>query len=145
MRRLKPVSDMVDPIRKEVRDRMARMLQCGISSSQDVDSHIQELHDLTKKTEDKKMIRRLSRVFKALGDEKRLRILKLISNREMCVCEIMAALDLTQPTASHHLGILERSGLAKERREGRWVFYSVASPLTISLLEVAEEISSSAI
>ena len=123
---------------------MARMLQCGISSSQDVDSHLQELRDLTKKTEDKKTTRRLSRVFKALGDEKRLRILKLINNREMCVCEIMAALDLTQPTASHHLGILERSGLAQERREGRWVFYSVASPLTISLLEATEEISSSA-
>ncbi|UCD72600.1 MAG: winged helix-turn-helix transcriptional regulator [Candidatus Bathyarchaeota archaeon] len=136
---------MGDPINEEVRDRMTRMLQCGVSSSQDVDSHLQELHDLVKKTENKKVMKRLSRIFKAIGDEKRLSILRLINNREMCVCEIMAALDLTQPTASHHLGILERSGLAQERREGRWVFYSVASPLIINLLEAAEEISSSAI
>lgn len=145
MRRLKSVSDMGDPISEEVRDRMARMLQCGVSSSQDVDRHLQELRDLVKKTEDKKMMKRLTRIFKALGDEKRLSILRLINSREMCVCEIMAALDLTQPTASHHLGILERSGLAQERREGRWVFYSVASPLTISLIKAAEETSSSAI
>lgn len=135
---------MGDPISEEVRDRMARMLQCAVSS-QDVDSHLQELRDLVKETEDKKVMKRLSRIFKALGDEKRLSILRLINSREMCVCEIMAALDLTQPTASHHLGILERSGLAQERRDGRWVFYSIASPLTISLIEVAEEISSSAI
>jgi ArsR family transcriptional regulator len=119
------------------------MLQCGISSSQDVDSHLHELRALVKKTEDKKSTKRLSRIFKAFGDEKRLAILRLINNREMCVCEIMAALNLTQPTASHHLGILERAGLAEERREGRWVFYSVASPTIIGLLDAAEEIASS--
>jgi len=46
--------------------------------------------------------------------------------REMCVCEIMVALNLTQPTASHHLGILEKEGIIKRRKEGKWVFYAVA-------------------
>ena len=69
-----------------------------------------------------------SRFFKALADETRLRILKLLEVREMCVCEVMVALDLTQPTASHHLGILENVGLIKNRKKGKWVFYSVANP-----------------
>ena len=46
----------------------------------------------------------------------------------MCVCEVMVALDLTQPTASHHLRILENVGLVKDRKEGKWVFYSIANP-----------------
>jgi len=44
----------------------------------------------------------------------------------MCVCEIMVALNLTQPTASHHLGILEKEGIIKRRKEGRWVFYAIS-------------------
>jgi len=62
-----------------------------------------------------------------LADETRLRILKLLGIREMCVCEVMVALGLTQPTASHHLGILENAGLVKDRKEGKWVFYSIAN------------------
>ncbi len=69
-----------------------------------------------------------SRFFKALADATRLRILKLLEVREMCVCEVMVALDLTQPTASHHLGLLENAGFVKGRKEGRWVFYSLADP-----------------
>jgi ArsR family transcriptional regulator len=64
-----------------------------------------------------------SRFFKALGDNNRLRILALLGVREMCVCEVMIALGLTQPTASHHLRILENAGLVSSRREGKWVFY----------------------
>ena len=69
-----------------------------------------------------------SKVFKALADSIRLRILGLLSSREMCVCEVMVALGLTQPTASHHLRILENVGLVKDRKEGKWVFYSIANP-----------------
>jgi len=43
----------------------------------------------------------------------------------------MVALDLTQPTASHHLGILENAGLVKDRKEGKWVFYNIADPKLI--------------
>jgi len=49
----------------------------------------------------------------------------LLSSREMCVCEVMVALDLTQPTASHHLRILENVALVKDRKDGKWVFYSL--------------------
>jgi ArsR family transcriptional regulator len=79
---------------------------------------------------------RQSRVFKALGDKTRLSILSLLSVREMCVCEIMAALSLTQPTASHHLGILENAGVLKERKDGRWVFYRIANEAMRGLLNL---------
>jgi len=71
------------------------------------------------------LARRESRFFKALADETRIRILKLLLLREMCVCELMVALNLTQPTTSHHLGILEKEGLIKKRKEGKWVYYAI--------------------
>jgi ArsR family transcriptional regulator len=67
--------------------------------------------------------RPLTRLFRALGDETRLRIVALLSHGELCVCHIEAALDLNQSTASRHLGILRTSGIVDCRREGTWVYY----------------------
>jgi ArsR family transcriptional regulator, arsenate/arsenite/antimonite-responsive transcriptional repressor len=71
-------------------------------------------------------IRDLNQVFRALSDETRLRIIKLLLIRELCVCEIEQALDISQPRASRHLGILEDAGLLRSRRGGAWVHYSIA-------------------
>ncbi|GAB4388698.1 MAG: hypothetical protein Kow0025_09550 [Thermodesulfovibrionales bacterium] len=62
-------------------------------------------------------------VFKALSDETRLRILKLLEGGELCVCDIVAALDTSQPRASFHLAALKEAGLIRDRREGRWTHY----------------------
>ncbi|MBS7621253.1 helix-turn-helix transcriptional regulator [Candidatus Bathyarchaeota archaeon] len=61
-------------------------------------------------------------------------ILRLLEFREMCVCEVMTALGLTQPTASHHLGILENVGLIKSRKKAKWVFYSITNPELIEAM-----------
>ena len=61
--------------------------------------------------------------FRALSAEVRLKMMYALVERELCECEIMAALDLTQSTASHHLSILERAGLVKKVKRGKWVFY----------------------
>ena len=69
-------------------------------------------------------------LFKALSDQMRLRIMWILGkvNQELCVCEIMDSLDESQYNVSRHLKILKNSGLAQERKEGRWVFYSLTKP-----------------
>jgi len=66
-------------------------------------------------------------LFKALSDKMRLRIMWILSkaNQELCVCEIMDSLDENQYNVSRHLKILKNFGLVQERKEGRWVFYSL--------------------
>lgn len=68
-------------------------------------------------------MKQLIRVMKALTDPSRLRIMKVLEKREMCVCELCAALGLAQPTVSNHLKILESAGLVTSRKEGVWVNY----------------------
>jgi ArsR family transcriptional regulator len=70
----------------------------------------------------------LARMFKALGDPVRLRLLSLVASHaggEACVCEISPAFDLTQPTISHHLKVLREAGLLGCERRGTWVYYWV--------------------
>ncbi len=67
----------------------------------------------------------LSAIFKALSDETRLRIVKLLEKGELCVCDIVAALDIVQPKASFHLGVLREAGLIKDRKQGKWINYSL--------------------
>lgn len=68
----------------------------------------------------------LARVFKALGDPVRLRLLSLIASREggeVCVCDLTPAFALSQPTISHHLKLLREAGLIGSERRGTWVYY----------------------
>jgi len=75
-------------------------------------------------------MRELTKVFKALSDETRLRILNLLFERECCVCEVMQALDISQTRASRNLGILYDAGLLKVRRDGLWALYSINEEVT---------------
>ncbi|MEU5082352.1 MULTISPECIES: ArsR/SmtB family transcription factor [Streptomyces] len=68
----------------------------------------------------------LARVFKALGDPVRLRLLSMIASKaggEVCVCDLTPAFDLSQPTISHHLKLLRQAGLIDCERRGTWVYY----------------------
>lgn len=65
------------------------------------------------------------RVFKALSDETRLRIMNLLLQRECCVCEVMQALDISQTRASRNLNILYEADLLTLKRDGLWSFYSI--------------------
>ena len=69
-------------------------------------------------------MRDLLDVFKALGDETRLRILKLLEDEALCVCEIMEVLGMIQSRVSRHLDILKRAGFLMARREKKWVVYT---------------------
>ena len=111
-----------------IRERLQRLAESGICSCETASEYADELKELANKSISLENSEAKSKVFKALADSTRLRILGLLSSREMCVCEVMVALDLIQPTASHHLRILENVGLVKDRKEGKWVFYSIAKP-----------------
>nr|NIQ55727.1 winged helix-turn-helix transcriptional regulator [Gemmatimonadota bacterium]NIR38017.1 winged helix-turn-helix transcriptional regulator [Actinomycetota bacterium]NIS32583.1 winged helix-turn-helix transcriptional regulator [Actinomycetota bacterium]NIU65809.1 winged helix-turn-helix transcriptional regulator [Actinomycetota bacterium]NIW29359.1 metalloregulator ArsR/SmtB family transcription factor [Actinomycetota bacterium] len=65
------------------------------------------------------------RLFQALADENRLRIVTALLDGERCVCELMERLDLGQSLLSHHLRTLKEAGLVSDRRDGRWVHYSL--------------------
>ena len=64
--------------------------------------------------------------FRALGDETRLRLLETLTSGERCVAELMELTGLGQSLVSHHLRTLREAGLVVDRREGRWVYYSIA-------------------
>ena len=68
-------------------------------------------------------MKELVSLFRALSDETRLRIVKLLENGELCVCHIVAAVDMSQSKVSFHLKALRDSGLVKDRREGKWMYY----------------------
>jgi ArsR family transcriptional regulator len=78
------------------------------------------------------------RVMKALADPNRVKILKMLQHRVLCVCEIQAALGLAQPTVSKHLQILANAGLVASEKEGLWVNYrpgdGSSSPYAATLL-----------
>jgi ArsR family transcriptional regulator len=84
---------------------------------------------------DETSYRELEACFSALGDATRLKMLKLIADEELCSCEVMAALELTQPTTSHHLGILEQARLLTSKRNGKWVFYKIANSNVHNLIK----------
>ncbi len=71
-------------------------------------------------------IQEYTKVFKAFADRSRARILKMLEEQELCVCQIMAVLDLKQPTVSKHLSVLKKAGLVEARRNGTWVFYRLS-------------------
>ena len=78
------------------------------------------------------------KVMKAFSDPNRVKILKMLQHRSLCVCEMQAVLDIAQPTVSNHLKLLEDAGLVHSRKNGLWVNYFVSdgssSPYVASLL-----------
>jgi len=73
-----------------------------------------------------KQLLQMERLFRALADQTRLRILGLLLTGEVCVCHIHESLRIPQPKASRHLAYLRRAGLVETRRDGLWVHYRLA-------------------
>jgi len=84
------------------------------------------------------MMKQFLKVMKALSDPNRVKIVKLLQQKMMCVCELQGALNIAQPTVSKHLKILEDAGLVDFHKDGLWVNYYLAdghsSPYAASLL-----------
>jgi len=114
---------------------LSRLERLGICPSDETSQYALELKKLANRSLDSKTARKTAKVFRALSDPTRLRILKLLKNRPMCVCEIMVALGLSQPTTSYHLSVLESAGLLTKDRRGKWIFYKLTSRELVRLLE----------
>lgn len=65
-------------------------------------------------------------IFKAFCDENRVKILNILRGGEKCACRLLEALNVTQPTLSHHMKILCESGIVSGRKEGKWMYYSLS-------------------
>ena len=79
-------------------------------------------------------------VFKALGDENRIRILQMLHGGELCACKLLETLNITQPTLSHHMKILCDNGI---RKEGKWSHYSYSDNIDITLINMISSIFTS--
>lgn len=73
-------------------------------------------------------MQKLGQMFKAMSDETRLRILNLLSQQELCVCDLVDILEELQTKVSRHLAYLKHTGWVVDRRESQWVFYALAEP-----------------
>jgi DNA-binding transcriptional ArsR family regulator len=111
-----------------------RLIDLGICQPSDIRRAKSEAERLSS-PEYTERIRRAERLLGVVGDPNRIKILLLLSKREMCVCELESALDLPQPTVSHHLGLLEQADLLERSKKARWVFYRVRESPVLDLVK----------
>jgi ArsR family transcriptional regulator len=78
----------------------------------------------------------LDRLFRALADPIRLRLISLIAGREICVCFLVEILGMSQPKISRHLAYLRRAGLVAARSDGKWVHYRIVEPTDAAAAEI---------
>lgn len=81
-------------------------------------------------------------VFKALSDKNRLLILDMLSCGELCACDIMDGLNLTQPTISHHMKILQHAGLVNGEKKGKWTIYSINQQIVNEICDFTKKLTS---
>lgn len=86
--------------------------------------------------------KKMATMFKALCDENRIRILKLLRGGEMCACKLLEELNVTQPTLSHHMKILCDSGIVVGRKEGKWMYYSISADGANMAVDILKELTS---
>ena len=111
---------------KKVNQRLKRLTETDFCEADIVENYRNELKQLAEEKATAETAKKNSRFFKALSDEKRLRIVKLLRVKEMCVCELMVCLNMTQPNLSHHIQVLENVGIVKRTKKGKWVYCSLA-------------------
>jgi ArsR family transcriptional regulator len=112
------------------------MKSCEIGTGEKPnEEQIKQLKKITSEIPSDDILIQNADTIKALADPTRLKILHLLKYGELCVCEIITAMEKPQPTISHHLNILKKAGFLKWRKEGVWVHYSLSNPEITNILE----------
>jgi DNA-binding transcriptional ArsR family regulator len=119
-------------IPEEAVNRMTRL----IGDPDKAGCKVNKLRTLTNNM-DEKELEVEAEIFQAMSDPCRLKILNVLREGELCVCEIMIVLDRPQSSTSHHLSILKDAGLIKERKDGRWSHYRLSEGAVIDMLNLS--------
>ena len=101
--------------------------------------HLDIVEEVKRKLPDDDIIYDLAELFKVFGDSTRIRILYVLFEAEVCVCDLAQALNMTQSAISHQLKILKQNKLVKNRREGKSIFYSLADDHVRSIIAQGRE------
>lgn len=115
-------------------DKIAEVLEVHFCDTTDTETYENQLKVQSEALAKELGIKHRAEYYKALGDEKRLLIVRLLGFREMCVCELTGALGISQPNLSHHIKKLEQAGVVKSERRGKWVYYSLVDEGVLSRL-----------
>lgn len=81
-----------------------------------------------------------AKIFKALAHPLRLKIIKKLSNGELCVCKLNEDVDFSQSNLSQHLRILKEADIVNSRKEGMWMYYSIANSKVLDIISMSEEL-----
>ncbi len=117
-------------------ERLSELLETRFCDAENTQEHESRLKELTVKYLEKFNFERKAKLFNALSDKSRLKILHLLTFREMCVCELTAALGMTQPNLTYHVKKLENVGLVRHEKRGKWVYYSLADKRYVHQFEI---------
>ncbi|HDJ66668.1 MAG TPA: transcriptional regulator [Nitrososphaeria archaeon] len=127
-------------ISKNLRERITRLMELRGIRDKSIEQYVNGLLNLSKSIAiEEGKLRRAAKIFEALSDFENLRILMLLRKKEMCVCELMMALNMKQPTVSYHLRLLRERRLVKSIRRGKWIFYSIADRKLLKAIEKITE------
>lgn len=121
----------------EVSDEAVNRMTRLIGNADKAECKVNKLRCITNKL-DETQIKAEAEIFKAMADPCRLKILSLLREGELCVCEIMVGVDRPQSSTSHHLSILKEAGLIRERKNGRWSRYRLSEGAVIEMLNLVK-------
>ncbi|WP_407375290.1 ArsR/SmtB family transcription factor [Methanobrevibacter sp.] len=93
------------------------------------------VEDLIKTLPSDETLENHAAILKSLADPTRLKIIYLLKNGELCVCQILEVIDKSQSTVSHHLNMMKKEGVLSARKQGKWIYYKLANEEIIQSLE----------
>ncbi len=123
------------------RSRLNRLLKVRRIEGVTAEEYARRLRKLLEGVIEHEKAERAARVFSAVSDPVRIKILKLLERESMCVCELMGALNMRQSLISYHLKFLREAGLIKPVRKGKWVFYKIADKKVLRMIDKIIELA----
>jgi len=123
------------------RSRLNRLLKVKKIEGVTAEEYAHRLRKLLEGVIEHEKAEKAARVFSAVSDPVRIKILKLLEKESMCVCELMKALNMRQSLISYHLKFLREAGLIEPIRKGKWVFYKIADKKVLRMIDKIIELA----